>query len=460
MLIGMSGVSLYPWQQLVLDAWCSRDDNDRPTYSTCGLSLSRQNGKNLCLEAFVLYMMAVCGAHILFTAHRVRTAKESFQRLVHHFSEKVNPELASMVSKIRYTNGEEAISLTNGARVEFSARSRAGTRGFADIQCVIFDEAQDLEDDQLSAIMYTLSASSTGDRQMIFTGTPPDPKSPGTVFARRRKAALADVPSKRTCWHEWGIATLPDPSATYEDILPLVYQANPSMGLVLDEDWTEDEFSNASLDGFARERLGWWSDSEGREAESVIDASDWQACKTEHPRRDGTITYAVRFSPDGKEGTLAACHKPDDGQPPFVYVVANKSTTHGIGWFVDTLAANWGKAAQIVIDGKSHAKTLHDRLLREGVRKRVLMPDKTDNMTTACATFLDAVQEHKVKHYGQPALDASATLCTRRDIGIAGGWGFEGNADADATLVEACALAYWAALTTKRRPGRKAKVRA
>ena len=31
-----------------------------------------------------------------------------------------------------------------------------------------------------------LAASSTGDRQLVFTGTPPDASAPGTVFSRNR----------------------------------------------------------------------------------------------------------------------------------------------------------------------------------------------------------------------------------------------------------------------------------
>ena len=56
------------------------------------------------------------------------------------------------------------------------------------------------------------------------------------------------------------------------------------------------------------------------------------------------------------------------------------------------------------------------------------------------------------------ALDISATRSARRRIGNGGGWGFQSTDEADATLVEAAALAYWAAMTTKRKPGRKAVV--
>ena len=452
-----SSISIYPWQRLVLDAWCARDEGDHPSYTTCGLSVPRQNGKNLDLEAYEVYMLAVCGAHILHTAHRVRTAKESFQRLVRHFSETVNPDLAAMVVKIRYTNGEESIELSNDGKIQFSARSRAAVRGFADVQCVVFDEAQDLTDDQLNAIMYTLAASSSGDRQMIFTGTPPDPDSPGTVFARRRLAALADPPSKRTCWHEWGITELPRSNVTFADLREDVYATNPSMGLVLSEEWTEDEFSNASLEGFARERLGWWSSDE-QLIDAVIGKADWDACRIEEPCREGKVVYAVKFSPDGKRGTLAACHKAP-GSKPFVYVVASRSLEHGMGWFADKLASNWRKAALIVIDGKANARGLYDRLLAAGVSKRALLLPNVSDVIAAYSRFLSAVLECEVTHWGQPALDASATCTARRQIGNGGGWGFRSTDIADSSLIEACCLAHWGVLMTKRDPDRKAVVR-
>lgn len=455
-LISLSKIELFPWQRTVVDAWCSRDENDRPSYTTCGLSVSRQNGKNLIIEAFEIYKLAVDGAHILHTAHRVRTAKESFTRLVNHFNERVNPELAAMVEKIRYTNGEESITLKNGGRIEFSARSRAGTRGFADIQVVVFDEAQDLEDEQLAAIMFTLAASSTGDRQMIFTGTPPDPRSPGTVFARRRLAAIADEPSNRTCWHEWGVIEPPEEGATFSDVLDMVYETNPSMGLTLDQDWTEDEFANASIDDFARERLGWWA-STAFGVRTAFAPEEWDACRNERPKKVGPATYSISFSPDGRTGSMAVCHRPSTG-PAFVYVHKTLSLNNGIGWFVDALSENWRKAASIVIEGQSNAQTLQERLIANGVpKKRIVRPNASD-VIAANASLLNAVREHSITHYGQPALDQSATECEVRDVGKNGGWDFVTTDHADATLIKSAALALWGAAKVKRTPTGKGRI--
>ena len=131
----------------------------------------RQNGKNVCLEAREFFGLVIRGERILHTAHQVVTGKKSFRRLERMFTDRRFPEIQKLVRYIRYTNGEEAIELENGGSIEFSARSRQRARGFAGISLVVYDEAQELTDDQVDAIMATLSASSTGTRQLSVSST-------------------------------------------------------------------------------------------------------------------------------------------------------------------------------------------------------------------------------------------------------------------------------------------------
>ena len=451
-LIASMGMDLFPWERSVLGDWCMRDESDRPAYVTCGLSVPRQNGKNAILEAFEVYHLAVCAAHILHTAHRVKTAKKSFQRLVRYFTDKRHPELSGLVENIRYTNGEEAIYLRNGGSIEFSARSRAGTRGFDDIQIVVFDEAQDLTDDQLNAIMYTLAASSTGDRQMVFTGTPPDPSSPGTVFARTRESALKR-PAKRTCWHEWGVTELPPRGSTFADVLDSVYETNPSMGYTLDEEFTETEFANADIDGFARERLGWWSE---QGAAAAIAKADWDA--TAIPKEDapaeGRKAFGVKFAPDGSLVSLSACRLPGDG-PAFVECVGTGSMADGIGWLSDFLATEDMEetTAAIAVDGRNGAGALLDKL-REVYPRQALMVPGSKGVVDASSMFEQALRDRSVSHWGSPngeqaALDGSALKSIKRPVGSDGGWAYGGD---DSAVIESAVLAFWAAKTTNRDP--------
>ena len=447
------GLELLPWEADVLGAWCSRDRLDRPAYATCGLSCPRQNGKNAILEAFELYALCVSGWHILHTAHRVKTAKKSFQRLVRYFTDRKHPEMAGMVANIRYTNGEESIYLENGGAVEFSARSRASSRGFDDVQLVVFDEAQDLTDDQLNAIMYTLSASSSGERIIAYTGTPPDPGSPGTVFRRVRRQALA-IPAERSCWMEWGVEELPPAGSSFDDVLDLVYEANPSMGYLLDEEFTRTEFDNSSLDGFARERLGWWSpDAQG--ADHVVSRETWGKCATDDPPEGGLMCAAAKFSADGSRVSLAVCLRPRGGKP-YVEAVANRSTSSGTAWLADWAAKRRDRLASFTVDGR-RGEAVVQRLRDTGFPAMALRVPGAADMAKANALLVDLAEAGELEHFGQPDLDESVCGCVRRQIG-SDGFGFADTETADSTLAEACALALREAMTTRRRPGRKAVV--
>lgn len=451
-LISRVGMTLFPWQNKVLIDWCARDSEDAPSFTTCVLAVPRQNGKNAILEAFEFYQLAICGAHILHTAHRVKTAKKSFQRLVKYFNDKRNRDVCALVEKVRYTNGEEAIYLKNGGSIEFSARSRAGARGFDDINVVVFDEAQDLTDEQLSAIMYTLAASATGYRQMIFTGTPPDDSSPGDVFARNRDAAMKST-ARRTCFHEWGIVDLPPKSATFQDLIDDIYATNPSMGYTLDIDFTEDEFNKASIDGFARERLGWWS---SQSTQAAIKKTDWDAAyidKDDAPT-EGKKAFGVKFSPDGSLVALSACRMPESA-PAFIECVATGSLADGIGWLTDFLCTEEMEetTAAIAVDGRNGSGALLVAL-RDVYSSRALMVPGTRGVIDASSMFEQALKDRGVTHWDSPngeqaALDQSALGSIKRPIGSDGGWGYGGE---DSAIIESAVLAYWAARTTKRSP--------
>ena len=285
LLMDEYGCKLDPWQRGIIDCWLGRDENGKYNVTSAGLSVPRQNGKNVCLEAREFYGLVVNGERILHTAHQVRTSKKSFRRLAAMFTDKRHPEVTDIVQTIRYTNGEECIELDNGGVIEFSARSRQAARGFDGISLVVYDEAQELTDDQVEAIMATLSASATGNRQIIYTGTPPYPGCPGTIFRRVRTACLAD-PGIHDAWHEWSVCAdgIEDINASDKS---LWYMTNPALGIRLSEEFTETEFSTLSKDGFARERLGWWSPILTNQTDFAIDEDLWDSCKSDRVAPEG-----------------------------------------------------------------------------------------------------------------------------------------------------------------------------
>lgn len=444
------GLTLDEWQETVIRSWLGRSEYDRYTSISCGLSVPRQNGKNAILEARELYGLAVLGEKILHTAHRVDTARKSFLRLVKYFEGPgANIDLAEMVVSIRKTNGQESITLSNGGSIEFSSRVNGGARG-STYDVVVFDEAQELTDDQMEAIMSTMAAAPSGNRQLIFTGTPPSPVSPGTVFRKKRKTALSGDDG-RCCWHEWSVAEVGDVSDKER-----WYATNPGLGIRLDEDFTEAELNTLSAEGFARERLGWWSDEAG--GNPALSKTKWAECEANpapEPDDNDRIAYGVKFSPDGQAYALSAAVR-NGKRPIFVECLFSEQITSGVGGIADWLLARKGMCALLVIDGKSHTAALERKLRDGGFPDRAIRIADAKDVGDAAVMTKDAVDEGSLCHAGQPGLTESAVSAQKRDIGKNGAWGF-GDGEVPCCPIESASLALWGVKTTKRRPGRKAR---
>ena len=452
------GLAPHPWQQSVLNDWLALDDEGKLLNSLCVLPVPRQNGKTGVCDPRETWGLIHRGEAILHTAQEYQTAKKAFDRLREKFGEKKNdpfakyPELNAMVKRYTTSANQMVLDLKNGAHIEFRTRgsnSDMGRGGTFDL--VVVDEAQSYTDAQDAALSPLNSAAPKGSPQTILMGTVPDPTAAykGEKFASIRQS-LHDSPYVGACIHEWSANEI-------GDVLDVArwYDHNPSLGYQLLESALMKDARTMAPDTFAREHLGYWPET--MLMANAIREADWNACKVDNPEKSGIVTYAVKFSPDGSVGAMAACHRPTDGKP-FVYVVDYRSLAHGLGWFEFMLVENHKKAAQIVIDGQSNAQTLNERLLNAHVPHKTIIRPNSAGIVSACSSLANAVKEREITHYGQPALDASATKTHKRRIGRNGGWGFESTDEADATLIEACALAYWAAMTTKRKPGRKAVV--
>ena len=450
-LMAEYGYQLDEWQELVLDCWLGRDEAGRYNVTSAGLSLPRQNGKNVCLEAREFFGLVVNGEKILHTAHQVRTSKKSFRRLAAMFTDARHPEVTDLVKAIRYTNGEESIELLNGGTIEFSARSRQAARGFDGISLVVYDEAQELTDDQVEAIMATLSASATGTRQLIYTGTPPYPGCPGDVFRRRRTACIEE-PGKRDSWHEWSVAADGVSEINVAD-KDLWYMANPALGIRLDEEFTAEEMRSMSRDGFARERLGWWTPVVKHELDYAIDREVWEACKSTEPKPEGKTAYGVKFSADGSTVALCGAVIPDDG-PARISLIELRPTGHGIGWLAEWLNERYSRACCVVIDGRNGVDVLVERIADTWrVKGSVIRPTSKD-MIAATGTLTNALNERSVTWFHQQeALNDSAITSVKRPLG--GGWCFGGD---NSTPIEAASLALWGAQNSKRNPNKVMRI--
>ena len=312
------GIDLLEWQDGILRCWLATNALGKWAATTCGGSLSRQNGKSLGLVVpRANYGMVMRREEVLYTSHLQKTSTETFESFANFFDGKA---LKKYVKDIKTALGREQIVLKNGARIKFLARTRNGGRGqHGDL--LIFDEALELDADSQASFLPAISASPNP--QVIYVSSPPTANSTGTVFREIRNRALSGD-SDRLCWFEWSVDEIGDVRDKSR-----WYATNPSLGILIQESTVESECEQMAPDMFARERLGWWSSVEV--AERNIEPSDWDACKVDEPKKDGLLVYAVKFSPDGATGVLAACYRPEDGVP-FVYVVDARQAASAGSW--------------------------------------------------------------------------------------------------------------------------------
>lgn len=443
------------WQLLILDDWLSMLGS-RWSSLTCGLAVSRQNGKNALLEIRELYGMVALGEKILHTAHEVKTAQKHFRRLKYFFGQKAEdeaalfPELNALVSQVRSVNGQEAIFLKGGGSIELVARSKNSGRGFT-VDVLVMDEAQELSEDSLEALMPTTSASPLGNPQWLFTGTPPGPNAAGEVFTRVRNEALGSSPG-RLCWHEWsveGVVDLDD-RETWRMTNPALDSGRLQVEVI------EGERARFSDEGFARERLGVWPAVDG--STRAISEAQWAKTAVDAPPEAGAKSFGIAFSFDGHRVSLAGALAHGSDQAHVELIDAAFSNQGGLAPLADWLcekdeagAARWRRAGgDIVIGGSAGAGVLRQLLIDRRVPSKRIRVVNTPQYLQACAMFYDSTKDGSMSHLssdGQRVLDESVAVVDRDKRG---GW-MATVPDADETPVEAVSLALWGARSNKRR---------
>lgn len=422
------GLTLDDWQAYVLKAWMGERFDGMWAAPRNGLSVSRQNGKGGALEARELYGLAILGERILHTAHEVKTALDHFRRMEAFFED---PDLKPMVKRISRTNGSEGIFLHNGGFIRFVARSKSSGRGFS-ADLLVCDEAQEMDFEKFAALLPTLAASPNP--QTILTGTPPGPSVNGEVFAKWRDQGLEGM-GERLSWLEWSC----ERDADLDDF-DVWAQANPALGIRLSVEKIADERASLSDEEFARERLGMWA---GIASVSVIDMDLWASLASSIDPTD-PVAFAIDVSPDRDMASIGCAGY--IGESTHVQVIENRK---GTGWVVKRLKElkeKWNPVAIVVDQGSPAASLLPDL---QAARIRVMTTNATD-MANACGSFYDRVQNERLLHADQPALNAALQVAGKRPVRDAWAWNRK-TAGADITPLVAVTLASHG-LTAKRKP--------
>ena len=284
---------------------------------------------------------------------------------------------------------------------------------------------------------------------MIYIGTVPGPDCNGTVF--RGLHDRAHEGDTTVWWLEWGAVGESLPDVDIDDV-SLWYACNPAMGRRMTERTVRNEHDTMTRDGFARERLGWWSPTAGK-VEHAVDKARWHDLAVDAaPDTWDKQAYGVRFTPDGKFVALSVCVATEG--TAHVEFIREAMTYDGTDWLVEWLAERRNQFAAVAIDGKADVQDLYQRLVRAGVPRTAIMVARPQDAISASGMILNAINDKRLTHVDDEALAESVTTAVRRKIGNSGGFGFDGEF---VERLDACALAHWAARTTKRDPSRKGR---
>ena len=411
------------------------------------LSIPRQVGKTYMVGALVFALsMLFPGLTVIWTAHRLKTAGETFRAMQGMARRKA---IAPFVANVRRGSGDWAIEFTNGSRILFGARETGFGRGFAKVDVLVLDEGQILTDKALDDLLPAMNASTQPSGGLLISmGTPPVPTDPSEVWLRARDEALSGV-SDDVLWVEFGPRKRVDPTKWAPGFVDFeaFEEANPSVPHRTPKAAIMRMAKRLSRESLSREGLGQYDDRVTSKA--TIPAGKWTDGVVESAP-DGKPAFGVKFSTDGERVSLAAAVA--DGDSVHVEVVAQMSTADpmvGDKSLAEWLAQSWRECVEIVIDGKAGAGALESELLRLKVSRTKLRRVTVDQAVTAHKQFLDGVAAGQVTHIGQAELNQCVRVATRRPIGTTGGWGWQPIGDGDVLDLEAATMAHHGAKSKK-----------
>lgn len=265
------------------------------------ISIPRQVGKTFLLGAIVFALCLLFpNLTVIWTAHRLRTAGETFGSM-QGMARK--PKIRPHVSKVVLGSGEEEIQFHNGSRILFGARERGFGRGFSGVDVLVFDEAQILTE---AAIDDMVPATNQAPNPLIlFTGTPPKPTDPGEVFKMKRAEALSGE-SEDTVYVEFSADAGADPMdrEQWRKANPSFPQRTPVAAMLRMR-------KNLTEESFIREALGVWDLDDKRAA---LDLGAWSRSADPSAEQPPTLSWGVATDADETWAAIGAAWRRPDGR--------------------------------------------------------------------------------------------------------------------------------------------------
>lgn len=422
-LAALAGRELDEAQLLAVDAMLSYGPGGRWVALEAAVIEARQNGKTsgVILPVVLADLFLFDADRIVWTAHLFRTARDAFADVCSLIE--ATPYLSRRVKKISYSNGEEAVELHSGARLEFLARSKGGGRGLGGKRLVM-DEALFLSAESMGALIPTLSARE--DPQILYGSSAGLATSdhlrnlrdrgrkggdPSLIWAEWcTPGGWEDPPCERgrDCPHVVGTegCALDD-----ESLWPL---ANPALGPRITYQFVRAERRALPPEEFGRERMGWFDLASDLD-ERPIAIGDWVACKLELAEKPaGTPCFFLDCSPGLSSASICAGTM-HDGKPR----IELADYRSGAGWLegpkgrVKELATRY-PGAQFAVLGTGAVSALLPGLAELGIRP---VQFTNQDMGRACSHLQKLVGGRAMTHDGDQLFSTGLAGAVKRPMG-------------------------------------------
>ena len=412
-LSAQAGLILDDEQRLILDVMFAERGN-RWAAREVAVIQPRQNGKTVTFEAACLGDLFLFGGPeklIIWTAHLFPTANEAFidlKALIDGAG-----FLSRRVRRVTEAAGNQGIELINGTRLKLLARSKSGGRGFSGAK-VYLDEAFALTPAEIGSLLPTLSAQP--DPQIVYGSSAGRLDSEVLRQVRGRGRAGGD-PS--LAYLEWcaepgecvspECSHLPGSDGCLLDDRARWAQANPAAGVRIAEEFIASERLAMAPVEFMRERLGWWEDPPTADgADDVL--TGWDDAKSGRAPSGG-LALGVDVSADSRSAAIVAC----GGRALEVVDYRKGAGTAWVPGRVAELRERHKVTAVGLIGGRSPALPL-----AKDIPGCTVLTD--GEAAQASVAFARDVNEGRLSHRGQAALDIAVTSAARQLSGDGWRW--------------------------------------
>jgi phage terminase large subunit-like protein len=380
---------LLPWQYFVLEDMLRTDRSDMFVRKTNLVLVARQQGKTHLARMRILAGLFLFNEkNIIAMSSNRNMALDTFRQVANTIED--NPFLKAQVRQIRYANGQESITLLNGARYEIVAATRDGSRGkTADL--LYIDELREISEEAFKAAVPTTRARPNS--QTLLTSNAGDAFS--TVLNDMRERAM-EYPSKTLGYYEYSA-----PMAARQDIRNKKYwaMANPALGHTVTEEAIEESIATNSIEATLTETLCIWIDSQ---------VSPWTFGSIEATSNSdlilpvGTMTVlAFDVSPSKRSGALVGAQITPEGKIG-VGVIETYTSEVAIDEVKMASQVNeWAmkyRPVSIAYD-KYATASIAQRLTQSGHK---LIDISGQSFYQACGELSDALSNLRLVHQGQP----------------------------------------------------------